>query len=197
MLTQQPDTGPTPEDRAETAARDLADRGVAVTARAVRAAAGVRMAVAAEAARAWREAAAAGDQDPVPQVPEDVQSRLAAIWADAYRAAVAAVGPERDRLAEQVRQLRAEVDALTDAVAEVESERDEHAARAQQAEQAGQKAAAEREEQAGRAVAAEELAARAEERTAAVAAERDRLAEQVRALIDRIPEARPDQQPNA
>lgn len=48
----------TPEARAEAAARDLVDTGRNVTARAVREAAGVRMAVAAEAARAWRDAVA-------------------------------------------------------------------------------------------------------------------------------------------
>src|SRR5699024_11846122 len=47
-MTDHRDT-PTPEDRAEANARDLADRGMAVTARAVREAAGVRMAVAAAA----------------------------------------------------------------------------------------------------------------------------------------------------
>lgn len=114
----------TPEDRAETAARDLADRGLAVTARAVRDAAGVRMAVAAEAARAWREAAVDQKEVEVPDVPEDVRGRLTAIWADSYRAAHAAVSPERDALAATVEELRGEVEALTVAVTEVEEARD-------------------------------------------------------------------------
>ena len=88
----------TPEDRAETAARDLADRGLAVTARAVREAAGVRMAVAAQTAKAWREASQEDNAVTIPETPEDVKGRLDAIWADAYRAALAAVTPERDRL---------------------------------------------------------------------------------------------------
>ena len=52
-MIEQPESQ-TPEDRAEAAARDLADRGLAVTARAVREAAKVRMTVASEVARAWR-----------------------------------------------------------------------------------------------------------------------------------------------
>lgn len=128
-----------PEDRAETAARDLADRGQAVTARAVREAAGVRMAVAVAAARAWREATAEDSEVEVPEVPADVTARLAAVWADAYRAAVAAVTPERDQLASEVEELRGEVEALTATVSEVEDE---------QATTAGQRDAAQQAQQA-------------------------------------------------
>lgn len=181
----EPAEDQSPEVRAEAAARDLADRGMAVTARAVREAAGVRMAVAAEAARAWREATATEDREPVPEVPEDVRGRLAAIWADAYRAAVAAVSPERDRLAAEVEALSGEVEALTGTVGEVEAERDAHAVRADTAEQDLATAVAERAEH-------ETRADRAEDRVSAVEAERDRLAEQVNALIARIPEAKPD-----
>lgn len=123
-MSKQLDTQ-TPEDRAEATARDLADRGQPVTARAVREAAGVRMTVAAAAARAWREASADRTDVEVPEVPADVSARLAVIWADAYRAAVAAVTPERDRLAAEAEELRTEVEALTAAVTEVEAERDE------------------------------------------------------------------------
>lgn len=115
----------TPEDRAEAAARDLADRGQAVTARAVRETAGVRMAVAADAARAWREASEESSEVEVPEVPADVTARLAAVWADAYRTAVAAVSPERDQLAAEVAELRTETEALTATVTEVEAERDD------------------------------------------------------------------------
>lgn len=128
-----------PEDRAEAAARDLADRGLAVTARGVREAAGVRMAVAAAAARAWREATAEDSEVEVPEVPGDVTARLAAVWADAYRAAVAAVTPERDQLASEVEELRSEVEALTATVSEVEDE---------QATTAGQRDAAQQAQQA-------------------------------------------------
>lgn len=123
-MSEQLDTQ-TPEDRAEATARDLADRGKAVTARAVREAAGVRMTVAAAAARAWREASAEDAEVEVPEVPEDVSARLAAVWADAYRAAVATVTPERDRLAAEAEELRGEVEALTATVSEVEDERDQ------------------------------------------------------------------------
>lgn len=122
--TQTPEAS-SPEDRAEASARDLADRGKAVTARAVREAAGVRMAVAAAAARAWREATAEDSEVEVPEVPEDVTARLAAVWADAYRAAVASVTPERDQLAAEAEELRGEVEALTATVSEVEDERDQ------------------------------------------------------------------------
>ena len=116
-MTEQQET---PEGRAEAAARDLADRGLAVTARAVREAAGVRMTVANAVARAWREATADDTEVQVPTTPTDERSRLDAIWTDAYRAAHAAVSPERDQLAATVAELQAEVDALTTAVAEVD-----------------------------------------------------------------------------
>lgn len=93
MVEQQ-----TPEERAEAAARELADTGRAVTARAVREAAGVRMTVAAAVAKAWNEATTEDTVVSVPEIPADVQGRLEAIWADAYRAAWDAVAPERDRL---------------------------------------------------------------------------------------------------
>lgn len=107
----------TPEARAEAVARDLADTGRAVTARAIREAAKVRMAVASAAAKAWNDAASEDDHETIPDVPDDVVSRLTVIWADAYRAALAAVTPERD-------QLCVEVEGLTADVETVEAERD-------------------------------------------------------------------------
>ncbi|GAA4350262.1 hypothetical protein GCM10023165_37640 [Variovorax defluvii] len=171
----------TPEVRAEQAARDLADRGMAVTARAVREAAGVRMVVAAATAKAWNAAAAEQDHEVIPDVPEDVQGRLSAIWADAYRAALAAVTPERDRLATEVEELRGEVDALTATVADVETERDERAARLDKTEQERASVVSARDDAVVR-------ASRAEDRAEAAEAERDRVSEQMRALIARIPE---------
>lgn len=172
-----------PEARAEAAARDLADTGRAVTARAIREAAKVRMAVASAAAKAWNEATADDEGEAIPEVPEDVQGRLAAIWADAYRAALAAVTPERDKLAAEAEQLRGEVDGLTSDVEAVEAERDAAAARASTAEES--LAAAEAAQ-----VEATASTARAEDRAAAAEAERDRLAEQVNQLIQRIPETK-------
>lgn len=106
MVEQQ-----TPEERAEAAARELADTGRAVTARAVREAAGVRMTVAAAVAKAWNEATTEDETVPVPEVPTDVHGRFEAIWADAYRAAWDAVAPERDRLQGEVEQLTKDTQA--------------------------------------------------------------------------------------
>lgn len=178
--------GQTPEARAEASARDLADRGLAVTARSVREAAGVRMAVAAVAARAWREAQAEGSEVEVPGVPEDVRGRLDAIWADAYRAAITVITPERDRLAADVEGLRGEVDALTATVEDVEAERDESGARLEVVVKERDAALSERDDAVRR-------AERAEDRAESIEAERDRLAEQVRALITRIPGAQSEE----
>lgn len=170
----------TPEDRAEAAARDLADRGQAVTARAVREAAGVRMAVAAAAARAWREATAEASEVEVPEAPKDVTARLAAVWADAYRAAVAAVTPERDQLASEVEELRGEVEALTATVSEVEDE---------QATTAGQRDAAQQAQQAGE-EQLREVTQTLSSRDATIAELREHnrsLTAQVTELIARIP----------
>lgn len=100
-----------PEERAEAAARDLADTGRAVTARAVREIAGVRMTVAATVAKAWNDATSEDATVPIPDVPEDVQGRLQAIWSDAYRSALDAVNPERDRLQVEVEQLHEDIEA--------------------------------------------------------------------------------------
>ena len=182
LMAEQQETTTTPEDRAEAAARDLADRGLPVTARAVREAAGVRMAVAAHTARAWKEAASEQPDVVVPEVPDDVSSRLAAIWADAYRAAHAAVRPERDKLAASVEELEAEVEGLTAAVGTVEDERDKLADEAEAAQAAAAEAVA-------RADAAEQAAREAGSREASIKEERDRLVAQVAALIERIPNA--------
>lgn len=174
----------TPEERAEAAARDLADRGQPVTSRAVRDLASVRMTVAAEAARAWNTATSEQAEIEVPDVPIDVRGRLDAIWADSYRAAHAAVSPERDRLAATVEELRGEVDALTKVVAEVETERDARSAEVESArEMAGSAEARARE--------CEAKVQGAEARASAAEGERDRLAAQVTALIQRLPDPEP------
>lgn len=188
-MAEQPDAH-TPEDRAEAAARDLADRDQAVTARAVREAAGVRMAVAAAAARAWREATAEAPEVEVPEVPEDVTARLAAVWADAYRAAVAAVTPERDQLASEVEELRGEVEALTATVSEVEDE---------QATTAGQRDAAQQAQQAGE-EQLREVTQTLSSRDATIAELREHnrsLTTQVTELIARIPSDGAGAEPDA
>ncbi len=77
-------TPTSPEQRAWRAAEEIAAQGRRVTARAIREAAGVSMAVAAATARAWNEQQ--GPED-VPPVPEAVQLRLAGIWREAVAVA--------------------------------------------------------------------------------------------------------------
>lgn len=170
-----------PAERAEAAARDLTDRGLPVTARAVREAAGVRMTVAASVAKAWREAEDESVRLSIPEVPADVTARLTAIWADAYRSAVTAISPERDRLAAEVIELRQEVEALTAEIAHAEEERD--AARSAESEA---KTRAEVAEQAAKEHQNIAEIARASARE--IEAERDRLIQRIDSLISRIPE---------
>lgn len=169
-----------PEERAEVAARDLADRGLAVTARAVRESAGVRMAVAAAVAKAWRDSEAENAKLTIPDVPPDVTARFTAIWSEAYRAAFAVVSPERDRLATEVAELRKEVESLTTELAEVEDERDAAHSAASEAEARTAKAERDAQEQETLTQIAQVTAREAE-------AERDRLIEQINSLITRIP----------
>ena len=64
----------TPGERARAAAEELAARGEAVTARAVRAASGVRMTVAADVARTWNEERAG--EVGIPAVPSTMTTRF-------------------------------------------------------------------------------------------------------------------------
>ena len=119
-----------PRAAALAAAEDLAAKGAAVTARSVRASAGVQMAVAAEVAREWkaRETAVAA----VPPVPEVVAARLAGVWAEAVQAARAEHEQAVEGWRAQIEQVEAErVEAISAA--------DELAAAAQRdADQAAQ-----------------------------------------------------------
>jgi len=160
MVEQQ-----TPEERAEAAARELADTGRAVTARAVREAAGVRMTLAAAVAKAWNAATIEDTAVPVPEVPADVQGRLEAMWADAYRAAWDAVAPQRDRLQLEVEHLTKDVQA--------------YIADLHQAEQTEQELRAEVEQANQRATAAEAEAHTAVEQAQRQAAEMRGRAEQL------------------
>lgn len=181
MTTPQHDTATdTPEARAEAAARDLADRGLPVTARAVRSAAGVRMSIASETAKAWNDAAAETDTLQVPDVPQDVTARLAAIWTDAYRAAHTALVPEYNRVTAELKAARSEVDSLTGDVVAMEADRDDLARRLTEAEATAAEAT-------GHAMGLERAARDAELRLESVERERDRLAAQIDALIARIP----------
>lgn len=181
MTTPQNDTAAdTPEARAEAAARDLADRGLPVTARAVRSAAGVRMSIASETAKAWNDAAAETDTLQVPDVPQDVTARLTAIWTDAYRAAHTALVPEYNRVTAELNAARSEVDSLTGDVVAMEADRDDLARRLTEAEATAAEAT-------GRTMGLERAARDAALRLESVERERDRLAAQIDALIARIP----------
>lgn len=198
-MTEKPDQAKTPEERAEEVARDLVDTGRPVTARAVREAAGVRMAVAADVARAWREAAADEPEVVVPPVPEDVTGRLRAIWGDAYRAAVATVSPERDRLGRRVKELEDEVEQTIAAVTSLEDDKERAGleisnanARAEQADARADKFRLETREAESRTTAAENRAAAEEARAIAAETERERAEARITALIERIPDLRKD-----
>ena len=162
-MGSQGNTGP--EERAEAAARDLADRGLAVTARAVRETASVRMTVAATVARAWRDAEAEDSKLTVP---------------DADRAAAATITPERDRLATEVAELHGEAEALTAEVVMAEEERDAARTAAGDAEARATRAQRGEQEEKTRTEIAQAAAKEAN-------AERDRLSAQVDNLISRIP----------
>nr|WP_010895733.1 DNA-binding protein [Brevibacterium linens]AAF89087.1 ORF III [Brevibacterium linens] len=166
-----------PEARAEAAARDLADTGRTVTARAIREAAKVRMAVASAAAKAWNDAASEDDHETIPPVPDDVASRLTVIWADAYRAALAAVTPERDQLRVDVDALRVEVEGLTADVETVEAERDTAAAQVEDLKQELAAAQAETEKWSTE-------AAKHEAALSAVRDQHDKLNERITTLLE-------------
>jgi chromosome segregation ATPase len=167
----------TPEARAEAAARDLQDTGRAVTARAIRETAKVRMAVAAATAKAWNDAARDDHQETIPAVPEDVTGRLEAIWADSYRAALALITPERDQLQVEVETLRTEVEGLTSDVEAVEVERDSVTTRAESLEQELTAAQAEAERWATE-------AAKHEAALTAVREQHDKLNERITTLLE-------------
>lgn len=177
----------TPEDRAEAAARDLADTGVPVTARAIRESASVRMAVAAAAARAWKEAVADEAPESIPEVPGDVRGRLEAIWADAYRAARADIVPERDRLAADVEQLHAEVAGLTADVEAVEGERDVAAAEHSQVREALSAAETEVHKLAETIKLREATVEELREQVGKLEATNTSLLDRLTAIVDRLP----------
>jgi len=138
------------------------------------------MSIASETAKAWNDAAAETDTLQVPDVPQDVTARLAAIWTDAYRAAHTAFVPERDRLAKELKAARSDVASLTDDMVTVENDRDRLADAVTKL-----KAIIDTTEE--RIAALSQTASDAELRLEAAERERDRLANQVDALIARIP----------
>ena len=169
----------TPQERAERAAEELAAAGHPVSSRAVRERSGVRMAIAAQTARQWNERAA--EQEHVPEAPTTVRARIDGIWREAYVAAREEFLVQRDALADKLRAVEEERDALTTDLTQAESRieflQDECDATRAQAEQAATVVAAEHAEM----LAAERSRAdRAEGALEAVTAERDRLLAQIK-----------------
>lgn len=110
----------TPEARARQALVAMVDAGEAPTARAVRQRSGVAMQVAADIVAAWKRERDAETQ--TPPVPADVQTRLSAIWVEAYAAAEAIHRPARDAADVHAAQLAEERDGLLSDVAELEGQ---------------------------------------------------------------------------
>lgn len=175
------------DHKASEAASKLAAEGLAVTARAVRSRAGVSMASAAAAAKAWNEAQA--QIDAAPEMPASVATRAAGLWAEAVREARAAFDHDREAWDAQRRLDAQERNELEAAVSNVEDERDrlfgqlgvltaERDALVAQAAADG-KAAAKAE---GRAEQAEKAQERAEAMARAARDEADELREKLAAL---------------
>lgn len=110
-------TAPTePQRRAAEAAEALAAEGKTVTNRAVRERAGVAMAVAVEAARAWNEHTAGLAQ--VPDAPDTVLARFAGIWREVYTVARDQWTAERAALSVKLQASDDEIRSLTKDLAE-------------------------------------------------------------------------------
>lgn len=183
----------TPEMRARAAAE-----GASVTSRAVRERSGVKMVVAADAARVWNEETARATA--VPDLPQAVQLRLEGIWAEAFTAARLEFDDARAGWTSRIQHLEDEVRDLTSAVSDAEqaTERAEAAA-AKAADRAAielavaQRAATERIQDATDLLA--DTASRAdgaEGALGAVTAERDRLLTEITTLRGEIQATRKD-----
>ena len=112
----------TPIQRAEAAAEQLAAAGEAVTGRSVRAAAGVKMAIAGEAARAWNEREAREGQ--VPDMPDAFATRANGMWRAAYALARDEFAAERAGWEARVKTLEQDAAQLTGDLDDMESQRD-------------------------------------------------------------------------
>ena len=156
--------------RAAEAAEALSAEGVVVTARAVRARSGVRMTVAAEAARVWNERESQAGA--VPDLPAVVQARFTAVWREAFTAARAEFEQARAGWLAKVAQVEAERDGLAEEIEHAEAAREEALRETVTVrEQAAQAAAESAEVVAGERSRADKAEARLE----AVGAERDRV----------------------
>lgn len=177
----EPATTTEAQRRAVEAAEALAAEGQAVTNRAVRDRAGVGMAVAAEAAKAWNEAAAATAA--APETPDAVRARVDGIWREAYRLAHDEFAAERAVLSKKLAAAEEDRDALTSDLTDAEARLDalqvELDAARSEAAQATAEASASHAEQ----LAVER--SRADKATGgleAVTAERDRLLGEIATL---------------
>jgi chromosome segregation ATPase len=122
--TPAPESQPeqTPEARAAAAAETLAAEGVAVTARAVRERSGVRMALAAEAARAWNDQQST--EQAIPDAPPAIQARFTALWREAVTVARAELAEARTGWQEKIAKAEQERNDMADDLGAAEDERD-------------------------------------------------------------------------
>lgn len=182
-----PESASTPERRAVEAAESLAAEGLPVTSRAVRARAGVSMAVATGAATTWNERAAA--QAHIPGAPESVAARFDGIWRDAYSTAHDLFAAEREALTGRLRAAEEENRSLTEdltasdaRVAELQAELEQvRADAAQAALDAQQEATAAAAAHAAELSAERSRADRAEGALDAMTREHNRLLNQIEA----------------
>lgn len=149
----------TPEYRATAAAEALAAEGIPVTARSVRDRSGVRMALAADAARAWNEQQS--NEQAVPDAPEAVQARFMALWREAVTVARGEFAEARAGWEAKIAKAKEDCDAMAEDLGKVEDERDKALKKAADAEK--------------EVTAQRSRADKAEGREETLAAERDRL----------------------
>lgn len=149
----------TPEERATAAAEALAAEGAAVTARAVRDLSGVRMSLAADAARAWNEQQS--KDEAVPEAPAAVQARFTALWREAVTVARGEFAEARSGWQAKIAKAKEDSDAMAEDLGKVEDEREKALKKAADAEK--------------EVTAQRSRADKAEGRAETLAAERDRL----------------------
>lgn len=173
-----------PEVRARAAVEQLSAEGKNVTARAVRDLSGVRMAVAADAAREYAAAASAAVE--VPAMPDVVVARVDALWREAVIAARGELEIERDGWLVKLEQASGEVEAATSEIQRldelVEELRGLVAERDREEREVAAVAAAQLAEQRSRADRAEAVVDAVREERDRLLAERDSMREQVDAL---------------
>lgn len=149
----------TPEERATAAAEALAAEGIPVTARSVRDRSGVRMALAADAARAWNEQQS--KDEAVPEAPEAVQARFRALWREAVIVARGEFAEARTGWEAKIAKAKEDSDAMAEDLGKVEDEREKALRKAADAEK--------------EVTAQRSRADKAEGRAETLAGERDRL----------------------